>query len=76
MRILKLEDVIKKTTLSAKSIINNSSAGNFPSPVPLFDDKLGWVESEVDAWIRDSIEDRDIDNGSRTMWSYSSYDSD
>jgi prophage regulatory protein len=76
MRLLKIEDVMRKTTLSAKSIINNSSAGKFPSPVPLFDDKEGWVETEVDAWIRDSIEDRDIDNGSRTIWSYESYDTD
>jgi predicted DNA-binding transcriptional regulator AlpA len=76
MRLLKIEDVMRKTTLSAKSIINNSSAGKFPSPVPLFDDKEGWVEAEVDAWIRDSIEDRDIDNGSRTIWSYESYDTD
>ena len=52
MRLLKIEDVMKKTTLSLKDIINNSSAGKFPSPVPLFDDKEGWVESEVDEWIR------------------------
>ena len=76
MRILKIEDVMKKTTLSLKDIINNSSSGKFPSPVPLFDDKEGWVESEVDAWIRDSIQDRDMENGSRTIWSYDSYDTD
>tara|TARA_R110001583_G_scaffold225_3_gene2250 strand:+ start:3700 stop:3930 length:231 start_codon:yes stop_codon:yes gene_type:complete len=76
MRLLKIEDVMKKTTLSLKDIINNSSAGKFPSPVPLFDDKEGWVESEVDEWIRDSIQDRDMENGSRTIWSYDSYDTD
>jgi|TARA_R110002124_G_scaffold153066_1_gene320052 prophage regulatory protein len=76
MRILKIDDVMKKTTLSYKDIINNSSAGKFPSPVPLFDDKEGWVESEVDAWIKDAIENRDIDDGRRTIWSYDSYDTD
>tara|TARA_R110001583_G_scaffold24480_10_gene89316 strand:+ start:14299 stop:14529 length:231 start_codon:yes stop_codon:yes gene_type:complete len=76
MRLLKLEDVIKKTALSGESIIDNSKAGKFPSPVPLFDGREGWVESELDAWIRESIEDRDIDNGSRTIWSLGSYDTD
>ncbi|RTR53531.1 AlpA family phage regulatory protein, partial [Pseudomonas aeruginosa] len=32
----------------------------FPRPVPLTERSVGWIESEVVAWIRSRIDERDM----------------
>jgi|2_EtaG_2_1085320.scaffolds.fasta_scaffold00138_26 predicted DNA-binding transcriptional regulator AlpA len=73
MRILTLENVIEKTTMPGDSIVNNSKAGHFPDPVELLDGRVGWIESEVEAWIRDMVEDRDIDKNGLSIWAYDTH---
>lgn len=73
MRILALEDVIEKTAMPEDIIVESSKTGHFPDPIELLDGNAGWIESEVEAWIRDSIEDRDIDKSGLTPWNYDTH---
>ena len=57
-RLLRLTDVMDRVPLCKTTIYSRIRAGTFPAPVPLGGDMVGWVESEVDAWIGDRIADR------------------
>jgi prophage regulatory protein len=50
-RILRLEDVKERTGLSRSTIYLNVNKGTFPSPINLGARCIGWLESELDAWI-------------------------
>ena len=50
-RILRLPGVQSRTGLSRATIYARVAAGSFPAPVQA----VGWVEAEVDAWIRQQI---------------------
>jgi len=59
MRILRLKEVISKTGLARSTIYKYIDIGSFPRPVPLGGRSVGWVESEVLAWIESAIQQRD-----------------
>jgi len=59
LRILRRSDVIEKTGLSRCTIENMRADKIFPQPVKLGPRSIGWIESEVDEWIRQKIEERD-----------------
>lgn len=59
MRIMRLKEVMSSTGLGKTSIYKFISEGQFPKPISLGDRAVGWVESEVDEWIMDRIEERD-----------------
>jgi prophage regulatory protein len=50
--ILRLPQVKSRVGLSRSSIYLAMSQGNFPQPVKLGARAVGWLESEVDEWIR------------------------
>jgi len=52
MNLLRIEQVIEKTTLGRRSVYNYMKAGRFPAPVRLGDRHVRWVEDEVNAWLR------------------------
>ena len=54
-RIVRLPDVQARTGLSRSTIYVRVAAGSFPKPVQLGARAVGWIESEVDAWIRQQI---------------------
>ena len=54
-RIVRLPDVQARTGLSRSTIYVRVAAGSFPKPVQLGGRAVGWIESEVDAWIRQQI---------------------
>jgi prophage regulatory protein len=56
-KILRLPAVIDKTGLSRATIYLKISKKTFPSPISLGERSVGWLESEVEAWIQ-----RQIDN--------------
>lgn len=62
MRILRLKDVISQTGLARSTVYKYIDAGSFPKPVPLGGRSVGWVESEIQGWIEERIEYRDIAN--------------
>ena len=50
-RILRLADVKTRTGLSRSTIYLNISNGTFPKHISLGRRSVGWLESEIDAWI-------------------------
>jgi len=51
LAILRLDQVRARTGFSRSSIYNLMAAGDFPRKVALGPRSVGWVESEVEAWI-------------------------
>lgn len=57
MRLLRLPKVCERSGLSRSRIYDPAS--NFPKPVKIGPRAVGWVESEVDQWVKDRIAERD-----------------
>jgi prophage regulatory protein len=58
-RIIRSSNVVSKTGYSRMQIYRLEKAGEFPKRVRLGPNSVGWVESEVDAWIDEKIQNRD-----------------
>ena len=58
MRLIKLKEVIEKTSLGRSTIYEFMTKGTFPKQVSLGAKSVAWVESEVDDWIMDRVEER------------------
>jgi len=56
--ILRLPTVKARTGLSRSTIYLRVSDGNFPRPVQLGGRAVGWVETEIDEWLVQQIENR------------------
>lgn len=54
--ILRLPTVKARTGLSRSTIYLRMSQGEFPKPVSLGRRAVGWVETEIDDWLREQIE--------------------
>ena len=60
VRILRSPEVETRTGLSRSTIYRWRVAGRFPPPVVMGGRTVGWIESDVDAWIRErAVESRD-----------------
>jgi len=58
--ILRRKQVEARTGLKCTAIFDRIKAGTFPKPINLGSERaIGWVESEVDDWIRACIQKRD-----------------
>ena len=55
VRVLRLPRVQARTGLSRSSIYMRVANRSFPQPIRLGARAVGWIESEVDAWIREQI---------------------
>ena len=53
--ILRLPTVLNRTGLSRSTIYNKVSLGDFPLPISLGPRAIGWLESDVDAWLEAQI---------------------
>lgn len=53
--VLRLPSVKARTGLSRSSLYKKISLGEFPPPIRLGARAVGWVESEVEAWLADRI---------------------
>ena len=65
VRFLRLPDVLARTGLSRSTIYVRLDQGRFPRPVSLGARAVGWIESEVDEWIRERIAESRSDGGVR-----------
>ncbi len=54
-RFLRLPEVMARTGLSRSTIYVRLAAGCFPQPVSLGGRAVGWIEAEVDEWVRERI---------------------
>ena len=55
-RFLRLPEVQDRTGLSRSTIYVRLNQGRFPRPVSLGSRAVGWIEEEVEEWIRERIE--------------------
>ena len=55
VRFLRLPEVLARTGLSRSTIYVRRDQGRFPRPVSLGGRAVGWIESEVDEWMREWI---------------------
>lgn len=55
--ILKIEEVVKATGLSRRTVYDEIAAGRFPRPVQLTARRVGWPASRIETWIAERIAD-------------------
>ena len=55
VRFLRLPEVLARTGLSRSTIYVRLEQGRFPRPVSLGARAVGWIEAEVDEWMRARI---------------------
>ena len=55
LRIHRRKQVEARIGLSRSSIYDAVNAGTFPKPINLGRQSVGWIEAEVDQWLRDRI---------------------
>jgi prophage regulatory protein len=58
-KILRQRDVKAMTGLPLSSMYAMIANGKFPKPIPLAPRSVGWLYSEVEAWVRARIAARD-----------------
>ena len=62
-RFLRRPEVQARTGLARSTIQVRLAEGRFPRPVSLGSRAVGWIEAEVDEWIRERIaESRDTES--------------
>ncbi len=59
MRLLSKKAVREKVLYSPAHIARLEDAGKFPKRVRLGTGRVGWLETEIDDWIRARIAERD-----------------
>lgn len=55
-KILRLPTVKEKTGLSRSTIYLRVSKKEFPAPISLGARAVGWIESEIEAWLSAQVE--------------------
>jgi prophage regulatory protein len=55
MRILKAKEVAERTSISIPHIRHLARDGKFPEPIPLTENRSGWLEQDVDEWISERV---------------------
>lgn len=59
-RFIKIEEVVHRAGISAKTIYRKMKQGSFPQSITLDGRNVAWLESEIDQWIDDLIQQRNI----------------
>lgn len=59
MKLIRIKEVMSRTGLGKSTIYKYMKLGRFPQQIKLSARASVWVESEIEAWIRDHIEHRD-----------------
>lgn len=59
MKILRCKEVEKKLSIGHSKIYQMIEQGTFPKPIRLGPKSVGWLESEIDAWLEEKIKERD-----------------
>ena len=55
-KIIKLHEVVGTTGVARSTLYKMIAAGTFPEPIQLGQRSVGWVESEVQSWIKSRID--------------------
>jgi len=59
-RILRLPEVIDRVGLRRASIYVHMSQGSFPKAIAIGSRAVGWLEHEIEAWLKARIQTRSI----------------
>ncbi len=59
LAILRRREVEARTGLGCSTIYDSIKAGTFPAPIQLGPKAVGWVESEINAWLAARVAARD-----------------
>lgn len=59
MKIFRLKQVMETTGLTRSTIYKFIAAGTFPKSIPLSGKSVGWVDQEIQEWIKAKIDERD-----------------
>jgi prophage regulatory protein len=62
LSVLRLPAVRAKTQLPTSTIYAMTAAGRFPKPIALSVNTRGWIEAEVEEFLRARIAERDADD--------------
>lgn len=54
-RLLRIDEVKARTGLGRSNIYKRMALGKFPRHVPLGGGIVAWLESEIDAWISETV---------------------
>ncbi len=60
MNILRLNAVLQRTGLSRTSIYRAVSNHKFPRPIKLGPRATGWIETEIDEWLEQKKDEREV----------------
>jgi prophage regulatory protein len=66
MRLLSNKEVREKVLYSRAHIARLEAEGQFPKRVRLGAARVGWVDEEIEDWIRQRIAERDAPGSSRS----------
>jgi prophage regulatory protein len=58
-RLIRLPEVLARTGLSRSQAYSLAGQSRFPRPIKLSERCAAWVESEVEAWIRERMAQRE-----------------
>lgn len=58
MQIVRLQEVIKMTSLSRTSIYTNIQQGAFPKPIKIGKRAIGFIRDEIDKWFQTQMTNR------------------
>ncbi|QTN43087.1 helix-turn-helix transcriptional regulator [Marinobacter salsuginis] len=61
-RVLRRKEVNSMVGLGTTKIYELIAEGRFPKPIKLSVRSVGWLESEVQAWIKEQAEKREADS--------------
>lgn len=59
-RFLRLHEVIERTGRSRSSIYLDMDLGTFPNSIKLGARAIGWLESDIENWIQERIEQQQV----------------
>ena len=55
-RLLSKREVTQKTSVPSSSLYAGMAKGLFPKSIKISDNRVAWLESEIDAWIAERVE--------------------
>jgi prophage regulatory protein len=58
MKILNKRELRAKTSISVQHITRLEKVGKFPKRVQLTENRVGWIEQEVDDWLMERAKRR------------------
>jgi prophage regulatory protein len=62
--LLRMPAVVLRTGLTVTDVYARMKAGTFPASVPIGVRTVGWVDTEVDAWVEQRIANRNAQSQS------------